>query len=57
MINKDIKIIRQLFCAPKPYWQVVNTSGGLKLIYSKLDYASCAIHLENCLNLEVDNDI
>lgn len=58
MINKDIKITRQLFCACQPYWQIVNTRDGLKLIYSKLDYASCADHLENCFNLEVkDNDI
>lgn len=56
MINNDIKIIKQLFCSPNPYWQAVNTNDGLKLIYSKIDYASCTIHLENCFNLEVSND-
>lgn len=53
----NANITRQLFCAPEPFWQAVNTSDGLKLIYSKLDYAACTIHLERCLILEVDNDI
>lgn len=57
MENKYTNIIRELFCATEPYWQAVNTCDGLKLIYSKLDYAACTIHLERCFNLEVENDL
>lgn len=57
MDSKHTNIIRELFCAPEPYWQAVNTNDVLKLIYSKLDYAACTIHLENCFNLEVESDL
>lgn len=57
MSNKNVNITRELFCSPKPYWQAVLTSEGFKLIYSKLDYAACVNHLENCFNLEVDYDL
>ena len=57
MENTNTNIIRKLFCAAEPFWQAVNTNDGLKLIYSKLDYAACTIHLENCFNLEVENDL
>ena len=57
MENKYTNIIRELFCATEPYWQAVYTNNGLKLIYSKLDYAACTIHLENCFNLEVEYDL
>lgn len=57
MEHRNVNIIRELFCSPDPYWQAVNTNDGLKLIYSKLDYAACTIHLEKCFNLEVENDL
>ena len=57
MSNKYKNIIKELFCAPEPYWQAVYTNNGLNLIYSKLDYAACVSHLENCFNLEVENDL
>ena len=57
MNSKHTNIIRELFCATEPYWQAVNTNDGLKLIYSKLDYAACETHLENCFNLEVGYDL
>lgn len=57
MKYKNTNIIRELFCAPEPYWQAVNTNEGLNLIYSKLDYAACASHLEKCLKLEVEYDL
>lgn len=57
MKHKNVNIIRELFCAAYPYWQAVYTRDGLKLIYSKLDYAACTIHLENCFNLEVEYDL
>ena len=57
MDNEYTDIMRELFCSPKPYWQVVNTSEGLNLIYSKLDYIACETHLENCFNLEAEYDL
>lgn len=56
MEHKNVNVTRELFCAPIPYWQPVNTRDGLRLIYSKLNYAACTIHLENCFNLEVEYD-
>ena len=57
MEHKNVNIIRELFCSPDPYWQAVNTSEGLNLIYSKLDYIACETHLENCFNLEAEYDL
>lgn len=57
MGNEYTDIMRELFCATRPYWQAVNTRDGLNWIYSKLDYNACITHIERCFNLEVENDL
>lgn len=57
MEHKNVNIMRELFCATKPFWQSVNTRYGLNIIYSKLDYNACITHIERCFNLEVENDL